>query len=342
MQFLSQTNPEQKRVLLRLDLDLPQDDNGQFDTTRMEVGIASIEYLWQHKASSVTVIAHRGHHAEPSPEFSLQPIAELLFESLLQRPAFSGATNKELRGWLTVRENLRFDVREEEGSLDFAKELGTDHDLFVNDAFATAHRKHTSIVIIPKVLPSVLGMQFEKEFHAFEHVFHEPTRPMLFILGGSKLETKLPLLEEMAKIVDKILVGGKLAVEAKQGTLTYSELLKSKMQIAEITEDTLDISKAAADRFEMIIGTAKTIIWNGPMGYFEDGEHAAGTQTVGEAVADATHTGAFSVIGGGDTEAALTVLDLEKPGNFSHISSAGGAMMHYLAHRSLPAIEALK
>lgn len=342
MQFLSQTNPFNKRVLIRLDLDLPQDDQGQFDTTRMEVGMASIEYLWEKHAAAVTVIAHRGHHAEPSPEFSLQPIAELLYSALLQQPTFADVSGEQLRSWLTIRENLRFDAREEEGSLEFAKELASGFDLFVNDAFATAHRKHTSIVFLPKVLPAVLGIQFEKEYQAFQRVFEQPARPFLFILGGSKLETKLPLLEEMAKVVDRILVGGKLAVEAKQGNLTYSNLLQSKMQIAEITEDTLDISREAAERFEEIIRNAKTIVWNGPMGYFEDGEHAAGTRIVGEAVADATHTGAFTMIGGGDTEAALTVLDLEQPRNYSHISSGGGAMMQYLAKRTLPGIEALK
>lgn len=342
MQFLSHADPSRKCILIRLDLDLPQDPGGQFDTTRMEVGMASLEYLWQKQATRVTVIAHRGHHTQPSPEFSLQPVAELLYAALLVRPAFAGTTAEQLRSWLTVHENLRFDAREEEGSLEFARELAHGCDLFVNDAFATAHRKHTSIVFLPKVLPTVLGIQFEKEYQAFQSIFDQPARPFLFILGGSKLETKLPLLEEMARVVDRILVGGKLAVEAKQGNITYSSLLQSKMQIAQITEDTLDITQAAAERFEEIIRNSKTIVWNGPMGYFEDGEHSTGTRIVGEAIADATHAGAFSMIGGGDTEAALSLLGLEQPNNYSHISSGGGAMMQYLAKRTLPAIEAVR
>jgi phosphoglycerate kinase len=340
MKFLTQTDPNNQRVLVRLDLDLPQDSQGQFDTTRMEDGMATIEYLWQKHASGVGIIAHRGHNPEKTEAFSLQPIAEVLYSKLLAREAMAGIDNDRLRHWLKVKENLRFDPREEEGNMQYAEELVSGYDLFVNDAFATSHRKHTSIVLIPKVLPTVFGVQFEKEFNAFQRVFFEPARPFLFVLGGSKLETKLPLLEEMAKVVDTILVGGKLAVEAKQGNHQYSELLLQKMRMAEVTEDTLDINQPSAEAFAQIISTARTIVWNGPMGYYEDGVHANGTRIVGEAVANATRNGSFSIIGGGDTEAALTVLDLEQLGNFSHISSGGGAAMDYLVHKTLPAIEA--
>jgi len=342
MQFLSKLDPNGCIVLLRLDLDLPQNTVGEFDTTRLEDGLATVEYLWQKHAAAVTIIAHRGHHPQPSPEFSLHPIAELLYSFLLKTPLFAEVTIKQLKAWLTVKENLRFDAREEEGSEAFARELAAGQDMFVNDAFATAHRHHTSIVFLPKVLPTYFGLQFEKEFRQFQRLFAEPARPFLFILGGSKLETKMPLLEEMAKVVDKVLVGGRLAVEASQNTFQYSELLASKMIIAQVTENTLDISPESAQQFAQEIQTARTIVWNGPMGKYEDGEHAAGTKVVGEAVAAATHNGAFSMIGGGDTEAALSVLDLEKPGNFSHISSGGGAMMDYLVHRTLPAIEAVE
>lgn len=340
MRLLSQTSPENLHVLLRLDLDLPQNNEGEFDLTRLELGLPTLEYLWQAKAQAVTVIAHRGHTVEPSAEFSLKPIAELLYDTLAARPAFSGSET-QLRSWLTVRENLRFDPREEQADLDFAKELAQGHDLFVNDAFATAHREHTSIVTLPTVLPTFFGLQFEKEIKAFEKVFNNPAHPVLFILGGSKIESKLPLLEQMAKVVDQILVGGKLAVEAKQGQVSFSDLLTQKMQIAEVTEDSFDISADATATFIAAIAQAQTIVWNGPMGRFEDGAHTAGTRAIGQAIAQATQAGAFSLIGGGDTEAALSVLELEQPGNFSHISSGGGAMMHYLAHQTLPALAAV-
>jgi phosphoglycerate kinase len=342
MQFLSQIDPVQKKVLVRLDLDLPEDKNGNFDTTRMEDGIASIVYLWQKKAAQVTVIAHRGHDVTPTDEFSLKPIADCLYDLLLRQPDFQGVTTEQLHAWLTVKENLRFDKREEENDPQFVKELAAGFDLFVNDAFATAHRKHASIVGLPKVLPTVFGLQFEKEFQAFDRVLNNPNHPVLFILGGAKLETKLPLLEEMAKSVDQILVGGKLAVEAQKQQLQYSDLLKQKMTIADVTADTLDISESATEQFVQTISQAKTIIWNGPMGYYEDGQHATGTKKIAEAVSTATKAGAFSLIGGGDTEAALTKFGMADEEHFSHISSGGGAMMHYLAYRTLPAIEAIQ
>lgn len=335
MQFLSQCDPSNKKALLRLDLDLPQNEAGEFDTSRLEGGLASLEYLWHGKALTVTVIAHRGIEDETKKEkYSLFPIAEVLYKELAEK---LHCEQEELREWLTVKENLRFDPREQEGSEEFARELATGFDLFVNDAFATAHRKHTSIVFISKILPTFFGIQFEKEIVAFEKVFTDPARPYIFILGGGKLETKLPLLEEMAKTVDKILIGGKLAVEAAKGTVQMSDLLKQKMIVATVTKNTLDISQSSANEFAQSISAAKTIVWNGPMGHFEDGVHAAGTKVVGEAVAAATQAGAFSMIGGGDTEAALTILNLEKPANFSHISSGGGAMMEYLATRKLEA-----
>lgn len=340
MQFLRNIDPNQKAVLVRLDLDLPQNADGLFDTSRMEDGFDTLIDLWQRKAKSVTVIAHRGHEPEKSIEFSLQPITELIYEGLVKQPTMAGVDQAQLRSWLTVKENLRFDPREEENNLQFAQELAVGHDLFVNDAFATAHRKHTSIVMLPTLLPTVFGFQFEKEMNAFGRVLNNPARPFIFVLGGAKLETKLPLLEKMTALVDQILVGGKLAVEAKQNTITYSDALRQKMLVADVTDDTFDICEESAQQFTDLLSTAQTIVWNGPMGKFEDGEHDVSTRVVAEAIIKATAAGAFSLIGGGDTESALTTFDLEHPGNFSHISSGGGAMMHYLAYGSLPAIEA--
>lgn len=342
MQFLRNVDPYQKNVLVRLDLDLPRNTDGQFDITRMEDGFDTLIDLWQRKAKSVTVIAHRGHDPEKTVEYSLQPIAELLYEGLLNQPTMAGCDPLELRSWLVIKENLRFDAREEEGSEEYARSLAYGQDLFVFDAFATAHRKHTSIVFISKILPTVFGFQFEREMKAFDRVLHDPARPFIFILGGAKLETKVPLLEKMTSLVDQVLVGGKLAVEAQTSSVTYTEALKEKMNIAIVTTDTLDICEAAAQEFAELLLQAKTIVWNGPMGKFEDGVHDAGTRSVALAVIEATKQGAFSLIGGGDTESALTILGLERPGNFSHISSGGGAMMHYLAYGNLPAIEAVE
>ncbi len=337
MQYLSSITPSNKRVLIRLDLDLPQSSDGAFDTTRMEDSFETLCYLWQHKAAHVTAIAHRGHDVKKTKNFSLTPIAKILFEKLLTQKAFKKATPESLAAWLELKENLRFDPREEEASKEFAKELAKGQDLFVNEAFATSHRSHTSIVKVPELLPTVFGFQFEKEMKVLEKITGTPKRPFMFVLGGAKLETKLPLLEKIAELVDVILVGGKLAVEAKARKLEFSDTLRRRMIIADLTEDGFDIDLKATEQFERFVTEAKTLVWNGPMGKYEDVEHREGTKRVAEAIANGN---GYKVIGGGDTEAALTILGLDRLKGFDHISSGGGALLHYLAYRSLPGIEA--
>lgn len=331
IKYLTNYNPENKNVLLRLDLDLPC-NNGEFDTTRLEDSFETIKYLWREKAKHVTVIAHRGHEPKKTKEFSLAPIADILYDKLLLQTGFKKAKREQLEEWLDVLENLRFDPREEKNDPKFAAELAKDQDVFVNDAFATSHREHTSIVGIPKLLPTVFGFQFEKEMTVLKKVTETPKRPFVFVLGGAKLETKLPLIEKMAELVDVILLGGKLAVEARA-----TNLKQRRMIVAELNEDNLDISPKAAEQFERFITDAKTIVWNGPMGKFEDEEHMAGTKYIANAIA---RTSAYKVLGGGDTEAAVTLLKINEGKAFSHISSGGGAMLYFLSHRKLPAIEA--
>lgn len=332
MQFLSDFNPEGLRILVRLDLDLPVDAAGQFDTTRMEDGFATLSYLREHGAAHVTVIAHRGHHVDlaKQAEFSLKPIADLLYIKLLKRKAFQETSDEQLREWLEIRENLRFDPREEAGDLEFAKDLAADQDAFVNDAFATSHRAHTSIVFLPQVLPAYFGLQMEKELKVMKKVTESPDHPVVFILGGSKLDTKMGLIEKVSQYVDVVLLGGKLALEAAQ-----TGFQNPKVMIASLTPDGFDIDAAAVAQFTAKIAEAKTIIWNGPMGKFEDGEHAAGTKAIAEAVAASR---AFTVIGGGDTEAALTQLGVDET-KFNHISSGGGAMLEYLSEKTLAALK---
>ncbi len=332
MQYLSSYDPHDAKVLVRLDLDLPE-EKGKFDTSRMEDGFATITYLWKQKAKHVTVIAHRGHVIKSKKQFSMKPIAVLFYQKLLETKAFKNVDAKELKSWLDILENLRFDPREEEGSMKFARELAKGHDLFVNDAFATAHRAHTSIAMIPKVLPTVFGFQFEKEMAVLKKLTETPKRPFIFVLGGAKLETKLPLLEKISEHVDVILLGGKLAAEAiEQG---YKN---RKMIIARLTKDGLDITPDSMEQFSRFILEAKTLVWNGPMGMYEDGKHMAGTKYVAQMIA---RTGGYRVIGGGDTEAAISKLKIDEQKAFSFISSGGGALLHYLAYHSLPALEAV-
>ncbi len=331
MNYLSSFNPSGKSVLLRLDLDLPLVKK-VFDLTRMQDALPTLAYLWKNKASHVTVIAHHGHHNLSTKVDSLESIAKKMYIFLGEQKAFAKCSSNQLTEWLDVRENLRFDPREETESLEFATELAKGFDLFVNDAFATSHRRHTSITTLPKVLPTLFGLRFEEEMTVMNKLIHPAKRPFILVLGGAKVDTKLELLQKMESQVEVILLGGKLASEA------VARGIKSRrMIIGKLTEDGLDISPDTALQFERFIVEAKTLVWNGPMGYYEDGKHAEGTKSV---IAAIERCGGYKVMGGGDTEAAVSSLLPEQKKLFSYVSSGGGALLYYLAHKSLPAIEA--
>lgn len=332
MNFLSQTNPAGLRVLVRLDLDLPIVGKS-FDFSRLEDGLPSLDYLFTHQAKSVTIIAHR-QLSKSVKANSLLPIAKELYSRLLARPPFKKINRAQLEEWLTVRENLRLDPREEAEDLKFGRELSQGFDLYCLDAFATSHRQHTSIVILPALLPTVLGLRFEKELKALNKLINEPKRPFICLLGGAKLETKLPLIEKLSEQVDVILLGGKLALEAKE-----KGLKNRRMIVAQLTEDTLDINEHTQAQFERFVTEAKTLVWNGPMGKFEDQVHAAGTRHLAEIM---TTTGGYKVMGGGDTESALSQLHFDPTKMFNFVSSGGGSLLYYVAYHTLPALEALK
>lgn len=321
MKYLESAKVEGKHVLLRLDLDLPLRGKS-FDTTRLDSGVATLKYLLKHKASSLTVIGHRGRPKKASPSLSLAPIEKLLRSKL----------SKEENKLVEVAKNLRFDPREEKGSKALAKELAKGFDLYVFDAFATAHREHTSVTLVPDLLPTYPGLQFEKELKAFERVLVKPKRPFIVILGGAKLETKVPLIEKFQEKADVILVGGKLALEAREQGFKGRKVI-----LAELTKDGKDISQAAAEQFIRFIKAAGTIVWNGPMGVFEDSKHAEGTKQIAQAVNMAS---SYTLTGGGDTEAAQTKYKAED--KVKHISSGGGSMLEYLIKGTLPGIDAIK
>ncbi|HSW90138.1 MAG TPA: phosphoglycerate kinase [Patescibacteria group bacterium] len=320
MHFLQDIQLPGKKVLVRLDLDLPKSGRS-FDETRLEDGVATLRYLFAHKVKSVSVIAHRGRPKGESPAYSLAPIEKLLRAKL----------TKEENALLEVKKNLRFDPREEKGSVVFAKSLAKGFDLYVMDAFATAHREHTSITFIPDILPTVPGVQFAKELKAFGYVLGKPKRPFLVVLGGAKLETKIPLIQAFENRTDVILVGGKLALEAREQGLSGRKLI-----IAELTKDGKDISQPAIDQFIRFIKAAGTIVWNGPMGMFEDGKHSHGTKQIAIAINEAH---AYTLTGGGDTESAQTKYHAED--KIDHISSGGGSMLEYLIRGTLPGVEAI-
>jgi phosphoglycerate kinase len=224
-------------------------------------------------------------------------------------------------------ENLRFWPEEEANDENFARKLAGLADVYVNEAFAASHRKHASIVGIPQYLPSAFGFHFLEEVEVLDKVRSNPARPATLILGGAK-EDKLDRIKEFSAWADQVLIGGKLP-----------KFIRSfgKVVVAQLTGNGKDISPESAEEFKKIISLSKTVVWAGPMGVYEEGENAHGTREVAQAVVD---SGAYSVVGGGDTEAALSKLGFN--GKMSYISTGGGAMLEFLANGILPGIEAIK
>ncbi len=334
MKTLRLTNVKDKNVLVRLDLDLPLVD-GAYDTTRLEHGLPSLVYLFKNEAKHVKVISHLGRpDGKVVKKYVIKPVAELLYELLLKDKAFKKISQDDLKNWLEVGENLRFDPREEEENDKFAKELAKGFDLYVFDAFAVSHRRHTSVTRIPEYLPTCTGIQCYKEISTLKKLLRNPKLPFVFILGGGKPETKMPYIEPISEKVNVVMIGGKIAKE-----MNYEQFPNRKLIIGELREDGLDLSSDAIEQFERFITQAETIVWNGPMGKYEDEAARRGTKVIAETIA---RTKAFKVIGGGDTEAAVTALGIDQEKAFSHVSTGGGAMLEYLAKGTLPFLEALK
>lgn len=309
-----------KNVLVRLDLDLPKQGRG-FDETRLEDGLATLRYLLKEGAKKITVISHRGRpEGKRVLALSLHKVETLLRKKL----------SKEENAKIIVLENLRFDPGEEKNAVAFAKKLAKGQDLYINDAFAS-YREHASIVGVPKLLPTYFGIQFLKELEGLEKVVHTPKRPFIVILGGAKLSTKLPLLERLKEKADVLLVGGKLS-----GELEAHPTDNRKLIVGALTKDGKDITVDTVAQFTRFISMANTVLWNGPLGKYEDKKYRGGTRAIAQFLSRAK---AYSVVGGGDTEAALTELGIRKGIGF--ISSGGGAVLEYVAFGTLPSIEAV-
>jgi len=265
-------------------------------------------------------------------------------------------------------ENLRFDPREEEGSMEYAQELATFGELYVNDAFSNSHRTHASVVGVPKLIPGYAGLQIQSEVENLSKAFN-PAHPFLFVLGGAKFETKMPLIEKFSSLADAIFIGGAIAndfYKAKGYEVGESVLSDGDFDVKPLltnpkiflptdvvnqdhmtkaanaavpTDKILDVGPASVEALKGKIAAAKFILWNGTLGYCEAGFPEA-TNTLAQLIADATKKGATSIVGGGDTVAALGEIGLEH--SFSFVSTAGGAMLDFLAKGTVPGLEALK
>lgn len=319
-----------KRVLLRTDLDVPLKNGEIADDTRIRETVPTVNHLLS-KQAKIVILAHLGRpEGKVIPELSLEPMVRKLQEFLPEvNIKFQGDDSEVI-----LLENLRFDPGEEKNSPMFAKKLASLGDFYVNNAFACSHREHASIVGLPGLLPHAAGLDLLEEVGTLSKILEGPKKPVVVILGGAK-EDKLETIGGLATWADYVLVGGKLPILVPSSKFQVPS--SKKVLIADLGGSGKDINLETIEKFTEIIKNAKTIIWSGPMGQYEEDKWAMGTKVIGEAV---TGSSAFKVIGGGDTEAALTKFG--QVDKIDYVSSGGGAMLEFLANGDLPGLKALR
>ncbi len=354
-----------KKVLVRCDFDVPLKNGRVVDDFRIKASLDTIKYLIKHKAK-IILLAHLDRpKGENIPSLSLSPVqdklTELLELSVLKAPDCIGkvveeAVAKLQSGEVLLLENLRFHKEEEKNNRSFAKKLARLGDIFINEAFANSHRAHASMIGIPRFLPTVAGLHLVQEVKVLSEAISRPKHPVVVVIGGAKVLTKIKVIENLSKIADLILLGGVTANvflkfrgfnigKSKTDKEAEKYLKKDNLNWLKIHLPTdfspnsliLDIGPKTAKTFAEIISKAKTIIWSGPMGVFEKERFASGTKKIAQAIAKSS---GFSIVGGGDTIAALNRFDLLE--KIDYISTGGGAMLEFLAGKKLPGLEALK
>ncbi|NIT03740.1 phosphoglycerate kinase [Candidatus Saccharibacteria bacterium] len=331
--------PKGKRVVLRADLDVPlrqaQVKLEVGEDYRLKAFLPTLKLLLNGGAK-VLITGHLGRpEGKVDPELSLKPVADWFSSKLGREVKFlSNYSLLSSNYSLAMLENLRFWPGEEKNPSSssgqaFAKKLASLGDIYVNEAFAASHRPHASISALPKLLPSFAGLRLGEEVAHLSGVVKNPERPLVFILGGAKTETKAPLVAAFAKVADKVLLGGLLMfrqdLEGVEGVVFPTDAV-----------DAYDIGPKSIKLFLSEAKKAKTLVWNGPLGKWEDKRYEFATRALAEALA--AHPGK-TVIGGGDTIAALSAFDLL--GEMDYVSLGGGAMLEFLAGKKLPGLEAL-
>lgn len=357
-----------KTVLLRIDSDVDIENGRILDDTRLASSLPTIESLLK-KGANANMIGHLGRPETQFPiktekEFSLEPIARWFENKLKGRMEIIKIG--EFEGWkitdrINLIENIRFFKGEEENPSTssgqaFARELALLGDIFVNDAFAVSHRAHASIVGVAKFLPSYAGLHLEREVSELSKIIDNPKRPLAVLIGGAKIETKLPLVEKMHRVSDYVLVGGEIAEQDRTLIKIQHEKIeghKSIVLVSETNDAGSDITPKSVENFKQILGLANTIVWNGPVGVitpqiqnskFSPRGEASKIQNSEKGTFELAHfivrTNAYKVVGGGDTLAFLRRIGLLS--KFDFVSTGGGAMLEFLSGHKLAGLEALE
>jgi len=340
-----------KKVLLRADYNVPLEKGTILEEQRIVASLKTLEHILSQRPAAVLIISHLGKPGgQPNPELSLLPVAQKLEELIgfqvellddYRKIEQRCQTYKNEAGKICLLENIRFWPEEEAGEEDFAKEIASHFDVFVNDAFSVSHRDHASVTKMPQFVPEkVAGFLFEEELVNLSKIKDNPAHPAVAIIGGAKIQTKLPTIDFLSKKYDFVLVGGMIANEALDEKMNLGEnvLLPVDFGPAGRESERVDIGKETIQLFEDKIQDAKTIVWNGPLGKFEEEECAVGTREIIEAIR--LNQTAYKVVGGGETIEALKVYgDLSI---FNYVSMSGGAMLEFLSGKELPGVTALK
>jgi len=340
MKTLKNTDIQNKTVLLRADFDVSEGSD-----LRLKAIVPTVNFLLENNCK-IVLIGHKGRPGRKvDDKFSLLPIFEKIktyfpekspedfkfIKDILDEEAKNAISNMG-SGEIAMLENVRFYSGEEENDENFARQLANLGDVFVNDAFGACHRNHASIAGIAKLLPSYAGLRLEQEIDILNKAMENPARPAVAIIGGVKIKTKLPVISKMAEIYDSVLVGGKLAIEF-QSVCSKENIICSTDYVS---ENKLDIGQESIKNFREIILKAKTAVWNGPVGKIEDPNFIHGTKAIADAIIESD---VYSIIGGGDTVAALEKLGLLN--KFDWISTGGGAMLKFMSGEELAGIKCL-
>ena len=383
-------NLSEKRILLRLDLNVPLKNGIITDQTRIDKVLPVINFLIK-KRSKILIISHIGRpKGKINNDLSLKPICEYLEKkinlkvSLIKDNVLRLKREdlfKDSKDQITFLENIRFYLEEEKNDANFSKHLSKLVDIFVNDAFSCSHRAHASVSKITEFLPSYAGIQLETEINALKKVTTEIKKPVSFIIGGSKISTKIGLIKNLIPKFNNIIIVGGMAnnilnylgkpigksfIESKCKSIiddifktaknhsckiVYPEdvaigrNMEDKAQVKELNEITnddliLDIGPKTINRIKDIIENSKTVLWNGPAGYFENPSFALGSYEIAKKIVEKNkNKSIYSIAGGGDTIAVLNQINVTD--NFNFVSTAGGAFLEYLEGKELPGIKAL-
>ncbi|GAB2762561.1 phosphoglycerate kinase [Salinimicrobium soli] len=393
MKTINDYNFQNKKALIRVDFNVPLNDDLEVgDTSRIEAAKPTIEKILNDGGSAI-LMSHLGRPKGVEQQYSLENIVGAVSDVLGVKvkfvPACVGEVAEEAAdelqpGEVLLLENLRFHPEEEKGDADFAKELASLGDIYVNDAFGTAHRAHASTTIVARYFDKkCFGFLLAKEIESLEKVLKSSKKPVTAVLGGAKVSTKITVIENILDKIDHLIIGGGMTytfIKVQGGNIgsslveddkqdlalkilkiakekgvqvhlpvdsviadSFSELANTEIVAVDQIPDGwmgLDIGPDTVKNYGQVLENSATILWNGPMGVFEMEPFAKGTIAIGEYIAKATSNGAFSLVGGGDSVAAVKQFNMED--KMSYVSTGGGAMLEMLEGKSLPGIEGMK